>query len=132
MRRFALAAGLAATIGVMPASSASTVPLSAPVQQDVRCFMLFAAAAGQAANGDDAQKRSASSMGVMYFIGKLTVEAPTLDLVGAVRQEGAAMDGNPRAKEIASACDAEFAKRGKELTDFGQKLQATPQSSSSS
>jgi hypothetical protein len=132
MRRFVLAIGLISSVAAIPAPSASAVPLSAAVRQDVRCFALFAAAVGQAIKEKDDQKRSATSMGVMYFIGKLTVESPTLDLVDAVRREGAAMDHNPRAKDIGAACDAEFAKRGKELTDFGQKLQSTPQSSSSS
>ena len=67
----------------------------------------------------------------MYYYGKLRVEAPTIDLVGAVRQEVAAMALN--AKEVGALCDAEFAERGKELVNFGAALQKeAPQSSSSS
>jgi hypothetical protein len=133
MRRFALAAGLAATLAAMPSPSASAVPLSASVQQDLRCFMLFAAAVDQAGKAKNEQVRQAGSLGVMYFLGKLIVEAPTLNLADAVRQEGKAMDANPHVKEVGAACDSEFAKRGQELVNFGQELQKTaPQSSSSS
>jgi len=103
------------------------------VQQDVRCFMLFAAAVDQAGKAKNDQAREATSLAVMYFLGKLTIEAPTLNLVGAVRQEAPTMDGSARAKAVGAACDAEFSKRGQELVDFGQQLQKTePQSSSSS
>jgi hypothetical protein len=94
--------------------------------------MLFAAAVDQAGKAKNDQLRQAGSLGVMYFLGKLTAEAPALNLADAVRQDGKAMDANPHLKAIGAACDSEFAKRGKQLTDFGQQLQPAPQSSSSS
>jgi hypothetical protein len=61
------------------------------------------------------------------------MEAPTVNLVEAVRQEANAFDGNPHMKDVGNACDAEFQKRGAELIDLGKQLQQTaPQSSSSS
>ena|SRR5437868_15084631 len=131
MRRFIFT--LAAVAAVAPAESAPPITMSAGVQQDVRCFMLFAAAVDQAGKAKNEQARAATSLAVTYYLGKLTVEAPTLNLVEAVRQEAATMDGSPRAKAVGAACDAEFSKRGQELVDFGQQLQKSqPQSSSSS
>jgi hypothetical protein len=132
MRRFCLL-GSAALAAMTPAQAAAPVSMSPSVQQDVRCFMLFAAAVDQAGKAKNDDEREATSLAVMYFLGKLTVEAPTLNLVEAVRQEATALEGNPRAKDVGMACDTEFSKRGRELIDFGQKLQqAEPQSSSSS
>jgi|KBSMisStaDraftv2_1062788.scaffolds.fasta_scaffold1692064_2 pectin methylesterase-like acyl-CoA thioesterase len=135
MRRLGIAA--AATVLVSPAAAAPPtktpappIAMTAPVQQDVRCFLLFAAAVDAAGKTNNVQAREATSLAVMYYYGKLRVEAPTIDLVGAVRQEVAAMALN--AKEVGALCDAEFAERGKELVNFGAALQKAPQSSSSS
>jgi len=135
MRRLGIAA--AATVLVSPAAAAPPtktpappIAMTAPVQQDVRCFLLFAAAVAAAGKTNNVQAREATSLAVMYYYGKLRVEAPTIDLVGAVRQEVAAMALN--AKEVGALCDAEFAERGKELVNFGAALQKAPQSSSSS
>ena len=130
MRRLSIVA--AATALISPAAAAPPIPLPAPVQQDVRCFLLFAAAVNEAGKAKNDKMREATSLAVMYYYGKLRVEAPTLDLVGAVRQEVAAMDGSAKAKEIGASCDAEFSARGKELVDFGEKLQQQPAQSSSS
>ena len=138
MRRLGIAA--AATVLVSPAAAAPPtktpappIAMTAPVQQDVRCFLLFAAAVDAAGKTNNVQAREATSLAVMYYYGKLRVEAPTLDLVGAVRQEVTAMEGTSKAKEVGESCDAEFAARGKELINFGETLQQqAPQSSSSS
>jgi len=131
MRRLSIVA--AATALISPAAAAPPIPLPAPVQQDVRCFLLFAAAVNEAGKANNEKAREATSLAVMYYYGKLRVEAPTLDLVGAVRQEVTAMEGTSKAKEVGESCDAEFAARGKELINFGETLQQqAPQSSSSS
>ncbi len=94
--------------------------------------MLYAIAVDTAATAKDEKTQAAASLGVMYFVGKLAVEAPTLDLAGAVRQEADGMSANPHAKEIGAACDTEFAKRGQELRDMSQQMQAPANQSSSS
>ena len=133
MRRLRFLSIPAVMAAVTPAEAAPPITMSTAVQQDVRCFMLFAAAVDQAGKAKNEQAREATSLAVTYFLGKLTVEAPTLNLVDAVRQEASTMDGSPRAKAVGAACDAEFSKRGQELVNFGQQLQKTePQSSSSS
>jgi len=96
--------------------------------------MLFATAANDANKGGSDKARDAAGLAVMYFYAKLTVEAPDLNIPEAVRQEAAALVGNPRAKEYGAACDTEFQQRGKDLMSIGQQLQnmAAAQSSSSS
>jgi hypothetical protein len=95
--------------------------------------MLFAAAVNEAQKAENDKAREASGFGVMYYFGKLTSEAPSLNVVDAVVQEAALMAGNPGAKDIGAACDAEFSKGGQQLVDIGQKLkQAGSQSASPS
>jgi hypothetical protein len=110
----------------------SSVPLSPAVQYDVQCFILYSIAVDTAVKAKDDKTQEAASLGVMYFVGKLTVESPGLNLADAVRQETNGMSGNPRAKEIGAACDAEFAKRAQELLDISQQLQTVANQSSSS
>ena len=131
MRLFRLLGSCTALAAMMPATAAP-ISMSPAVQQDVRCFMLFAVAVDQAGKAKNDEAREATSLGVMYFLGKLTIEAPKLNLVDAVHQEVAAMNGNPNAKAVGTACDSEFAKRGQELVNFAQTLQQSATQSSSS
>jgi hypothetical protein len=125
MRQLALLAGVAA-LTFTPASAAPPASLSPAVQQDVRCFMLFAAAVDQAQKAKNEKVQEATSLAVMYYYGKLAAEAPSLDVGEAVRQEAKALDGNQDAKQVGATCDAEFAKRGQELMQLGAKLQQPP------
>jgi len=130
MRRIVLC-GLVPLLAVSgPAQSA--LPLSPTVQYDVRCFILYSIAVDTAVKAKDEKTQEAASLGVMYFVGKLTVESPGLNLTDAVRQETNGMSGNPQAKAIGAACDAEFAKRAQELLDISQQLQTAADQSSSS
>jgi hypothetical protein len=113
-------------------SAQSALPLSPTVQYDVRCFILYSIAVDTAVKAKDEKTQEAASLGVMYFVGKLTVESPGLNLTDAVRQETNGMSGNPQAKAIGAACDAEFAKRAQELLDISQQLQTAADQSSSS
>ena len=106
-----------------PISSAASAPLSDSTQKDVQCFILFAAATDRAATADDGKAKEAATLGIMYYIGKLAVDAPGLNLVDAVRQQASVMGGNSQLKQIGESCDAEFAKRGSELRDVGTQLQ---------
>src|SRR6476646_11971858 len=122
--RFLVVLAAFATVAAAPAPrSAPRVSLSPSVQKDVQCFVLFAAAVASAGNAHDDAARAASGLGVMYYLGKLQVGAPGLNLVAAVRQEADAFVDNPRVKDIGATCDAEFQKRGQELVDFGNQLQ---------
>ena len=94
------------------------------MKKDLRCFLLYAAAVGgsQADDEDDATK-SAGSLGVMYYFGKLKSEAPTLDLFPALHDEAIAMASDANLKEDGKACDTEFQNAGSQLIDLGNKLQ---------
>lgn len=128
MRRYLSLAAPAILVFTGPAQSMAP-SLSAPVKNDVECFMLYAMGVDLA---KDDQARQAASLGTMYFVGKLQVGAPGLDLAEAVRREAEAIQTNPNAKDIGAACDAEVQKRGKELIDLGQQLQNIARQSSAS
>jgi len=133
MGRFVLLAAFIAATAIAPARSAPPIALSPSAQKDVQCFILFATAVDDAQAANDEKVKEATSLAVMYYLGKLAVEAPGLDLVEAVRQEALAMEGNIHVKDIGAACDAEFGRVGSELISMGNQLQdPTPQSSSSS
>lgn len=122
---FAVAAGLGFAV---PAQSMN-VSLTPPVKRDVQCFLLYAMGVDLA---KDDTARQAASLGTMYFVGKLQVGAPGLDLTQAVRQEAESFQTNPNAKAIGAGCDAEVQKRGNELIDLGQQLQNIARQSSAS
>ncbi len=117
---------LVAVFAVLSPAAPAQLSPSSQVTSDIQCFMLYSVGVGTAT---DDNSRTAGSLGVMYFIGKLQAEAPGLDLVAAVREQAQTFENNPRLKEIGAACDAEFHKRGEELIEVGKELQqsgATP------
>jgi hypothetical protein len=118
----------AAFMAAVPSQAAPPVSRSPAIEKDAQCLLLYLAAAG---DGKDEKTQQAAIAGSWYFLGKLDVSAPGTDLVQLLRDEGNALQGNPRAREIGAACDAELAKRGNELIDVGQQLQSAPAQSSS-
>ena len=117
-----------------PSHAAPPAAISAPVKKDLRCFLLYAAAVGGSqADNEDAATKSAGSLGVMYFFGKLKSEAPNLDLFAALHDEALAMGTEPQLKEEGKACDTEFRSAGSQLIDLGNRLQQlAPESSPAS
>jgi hypothetical protein len=97
MRRTVFWAFVSLLATSVPAQSA--MPLSGAVQRDVQCFMLYSIAVDTAVKAKEEKTQEAASLGVMYFVGKLAVESPGLNLADAVRQEADGMTGNPRAKD---------------------------------
>ena len=102
-----------------PAHAAPPVPLSPAVKKDVQCFILFAAAAGTAT--DEIVKQGAAA-GTMYYLGRLNVAAPGLDLNQAVQQEAVIFETEQKAEQIGAACDSELQKRGADMMSLGAKL----------
>ena len=129
MRAFVLPIAFAAAVAAVPVQSAP-VSLNPLVERDVQCFVLYAIGVNNAVGASDDKAREAGSLGLMYYLGKLEVGAPGVNLTEAVRQEATALQSNPNAKRIGASCDAEFQKRGAELIDLGQKLMATQASAS--
>jgi hypothetical protein len=122
MRHCILLASLIGLAAAAPAQPAAASSLAPTVKKDVQCFLLYAAAAGDT---KDEKVRQAGGFGTMYYLGKLDVAAPGLNIVEAVRAEAKALEGNPTAKEIGTSCDSEFGKRGAELMKIGEELQET-------
>ena len=119
MRQFCVAIALAALTTAGFAQPSAAAELTPAVKQDVRCFVLFLIAAGTAT--EDESKHGAS-VGVMYYFGKLRIEAPTLSLADAIRDEAAAFENNPQAEAIGEACDSELQERGSDLMNLGEEL----------
>jgi hypothetical protein len=82
--------------------------------------MLYAAAAG---NPKNKEVQAAGGLGMMYYLGRLDVRAPGLDIVRAVRQEAKTLGSPANAKAIGEACDSEAKKRGQQLVQIGSELQ---------
>jgi hypothetical protein len=59
----------------------------------------------------------------LVFPGRSDSDAPGADLKQATAKAFDAMKGNPHTKEIGAACDAEFEKRGADLTKLGSQGQ---------
>ena len=91
--------------------------------------MLFASAVNDAKKAGNDQQREATSLGTMYFFAKLGLEAPNLNVVDGILQEAKVMTDPTFVKGTGTTCDAEFTKRGRDLTEVGQKLQAAASTS---
>jgi hypothetical protein len=131
MRRVALlATSIASVFGTAAPAAPAKVDMSPATQRDVRCFMLFAAAVNDAQKANNDKMREATGLGVMFYFGKLATEAPGLNIVDAVLQEGSWMEGNPAVKDVGATCDAEFKNSSQRLIDIGQKLKAAGSQSS--
>jgi hypothetical protein len=121
MRNLLLLSAAAGLAFATPSRSSAQVAMSPAVTQDVQCFLLYAVAIDDAKTDEKAQH--GASLGLMYFVGKLAVEAPGLDLASAARQVAVGLQGNEQAKTVGAACDSEFSDRGKQLMDVGNQLQ---------
>ena len=113
-----------AAVAAVTATSAEAAPIkmTPAVQKDVQCFLLFAVASGQAGDSKDDQKQQGTALALTYYMGKLAVSSPGLNLADAIRQESETFKGNPHAKEIGDSCDTEFGKVGAQLRDLGSEL----------
>jgi Zn-dependent oligopeptidase len=120
MHHFALRAMLVpAVLAPTPLAAATLAP---PVQRDLQCFMLYAMGVGQAQKANEQKVQQAASLGLTYFLGKLRVEAPTLALTDAIRQEADSLKDDAKTKATGDSCDQEFQKAGAELRNMGQEL----------
>jgi hypothetical protein len=113
----------AAAAAPAPPPAAHPLRLAPNIEKDVQCVVFYLMAAG---TEKDPAKLQGAIAGSWYFVGRLDVAAPGLNLEQAIRQELAAMQGKPGVKELASACDVQLSKRGADLVDLGARLQKTP------
>ena len=121
MRHFILPALLlSGTFTATPAVAATT--LASPVQKDLQCFMLYAMAVDHAVKQKDEEMRQGAGLSLIYFLGKLKAEAPTLVFAETINQEAETLIRDPKIKEIAKSCDTEFQAAGTEMRNLGSDL----------
>lgn len=126
MRKFILASslliGLSAPLAAAaPAKSApAPAPASSGLSKDVQCFILFASAVG---NAKDEATAKPATIGLAFYLGKITRGAPALNLLDAVKQESKVIQaGNPQV--IGKACEQEFTARMTAVDAMGKALSA--------
>jgi hypothetical protein len=106
----------AASAALSNADSAASAALPAGAEKDVQCLTLALVATS-------VEKDPAKQQGIIaeawFFMGRLDAEAPSIDLKPALSSAFDKMKGNPGTKDIGTACDAEFQKRGADLRNLG-------------
>ena len=126
MRKFILASSLliglstplAAAAPAKPAAAAAAAPASSGISKDVQCLILFASAVG---NAKDEATAKPATIGLAFYLGKITRGAPALNLLEAVRQESKVIQaGKPQ--EIGKACEQEFSARMAAVDAMGKAL----------
>ena len=121
MRKFILASSL--LVG-LAAPLAAAAPAATPAigdlttRKDVQCFLLFASAVG---NAKDEAAAKPASIGLSYYLGKITRGAPAIDLVAAVKQESKALQAADPQK-AGAACEQELTRRLGDVDKLGQAL----------
>lgn len=124
MRKLILAStlliGLSAPLAAAAPANPAVAPTGSATSKDVQCFILFASAVG---NAKDEAAAKPATVGLAYFLGKVTRGAPGLNLVDAVKQESKALQtGNPQA--IGKVCEQEFSARMGDVDTLGKALSA--------
>lgn len=90
------------------------------VRADIQCIALFAALSGRK---ELEASKAQTGLGLMYYLGKVDVAAPGLDL-GKVLTEEMATIGTSDQQQIASRCVKEFEVTGQRLIEAGKRMGA--------
>ena len=122
MRNFILASslliGLSAPLAAAAPAKSAAAPASSGLSKDVQCFILFASAVG---NAKDEAAAKPATIGLAFYLGKITRGAPALNLLDAVKQESKVIQaGKPQ--EIGKACEQEFSARMAAVDAMGKAL----------
>ena len=122
MRKFILASslliGLSAPLAAAAPAKSAAAPASSSTSKDVQCFILFASAVG---NAKDETTAKPATIGLAFYLGKITRGAPALNLLDAVKQESKVIQaGNPQV--IGKACEQEFTARMAAVDAMGKAL----------
>ena len=122
MRKFILASslliGLSPPLAAAAPAKSAVAPASSGLSKDVQCFILFASAVG---NAKDEATAKPATIGLAFYLGKITRGAPALNLLDAVKQESKVIQaGKPQ--EIGKACEQEFTARMAAVDAMGKAL----------
>ncbi|RZJ16917.1 MAG: hypothetical protein EON91_11290 [Brevundimonas sp.] len=113
-------AGLTAALA-LTAGAAQAQEMSAADQQDIQCFALVAAQAGE---GEQSPEKMASlATAMMFYLGRMEGRSPNTDWLARI-------ETYLRSSEVeklpthAERCATEMMSKGKALIDWGARLQA--------
>ena len=110
--------GLTAPLVAAAPAKPAAAPTASPTSRDVQCFILFASAVG---NAKDEATSKPATVGLAYYLGKITGRTPGMDLIASVRQEAKVLQtGDPQ--RIGKACEQEFTKRMGDVDALGKAL----------
>ena len=102
------------------AAAAPTAPLPQSVRNDLQCMAIYAAAAGI----DDAQSKEVGGLGLVYYLGKVEVAAPGLDVGAALVEEMKQFEEGDASTAAGERCGQDFEATGKRLISLGEVLSA--------
>jgi len=111
---------ITSVLALLLATEASAAPLAPAVRHDVQCFILFSMAVGAA---EKPEQKTAATLAVPYYMGKIRTHSPGLDIAQAALDEIRSLRGSPDAERIGEQCDAEFQGVGRDLISIGERLQ---------
>ncbi len=124
MRKLLLASslliGLTAPLSAAAPAKSAASPAGNSNSKDVQCFILFASAVG---NAKDEASAKPASIGLAYYLGKITGNAPAINLIDAVKLESKALQSADPQK-LGTACEQEFTRRMADVDALGKALSA--------
>ncbi len=100
------------------AAAAPAPTLTPAVRADIQCIALFAALTGQQ---ELEANKAQTGLGVMYYLGKVDVAAPGLDLGKVLTEEMARLETSGH-EQVALRCSREFEVTGQRLIDAGERM----------
>lgn len=110
------------SLSLMLAAAVAPIPaLPQSVQNDLQCMAIYAVAAG---SEDNAQAKEVGGLGLIYYLGKIEVAAPSLDIAAALMEEMKKLETGDSATEAGERCGRDFEATGKRLIKLGGILSA--------
>lgn len=113
------------TMSFLLAATAAPVPaLPQSVHNDLQCMAIYAVAAG---TQDNAEAKQVGGLGLVYYLGKVEVAAPSLDIAAALIAEMKQFETGDLATKAGERCGKDFEATGKRLITLGGILTAAGQ-----
>lgn len=107
------------TVLTLFAALLSQTALAAPAddQADIRCLIL----SGQMADSEVPEQKTAGSIMLFYYLGRIDGRNPSADLVKLIKEETEQMT-EERQQQLLQSCSARLDQRGKLLSSIASQL----------